>query len=136
VQAVFTYTNATPGITTTLTRQDVTLVGAPTAAGLELTKAVDKANAQPNEVITYVLTYRNTSSQPLAQVVISDATPTFTTYVGASAVCLAPLPAALTACVATTQPAAGSPGALKWTLSGTLSPNSTGQVRYQVRVNQ
>lgn len=132
VQAVFTYTNASPALTSTLSVIDTTKVGV-VAAGLVLRKTVDKATALPNDTVTYTLTYQNNSNVSLASVVINDATPAFTTFL--SATCVLPLPAAITACTALSIPAIGGVGVIKWTLTGTLSPASTGQVRYSVKVD-
>jgi uncharacterized repeat protein (TIGR01451 family) len=132
VQAVFTYTNASPALSSTLSVIDTTTVGA-VAAGLVLKKTVDKATALPNDTVTYTLTYQNNSNVPLASIVINDATPAFTTFL--SATCVLPLPTAITACVALPVPAVAGVGTIKWTLTGTLSPSSTGQVRYSVKVN-
>jgi uncharacterized repeat protein (TIGR01451 family) len=132
VQAVFTYTNASPALSSTLSVIDTTTVGA-VAAGLVLKKTVDKATALPNDTVTYTLTYQNNSNVPLASIVINDATPAFTTFLSAS--CVLPLPTAITACVALPVPAVAGVGTIKWTLTGTLSPASTGQVRYSVKVS-
>ena len=130
VQAVFTYTNASPALTSTLSVIDTTTVG---TSGLVLTKTVDKATALAADTVTYTLTYINNSNEPLANIVINDATPAYTTFL--SATCVLPLPAAITACVALPVPAVAGVGTIKWTLTGTLSPSATGQVRYSVKVD-
>ena len=117
---------------------DTTTVGA-ISAGLVLTKAVDKATARGGDTVIYTLTYQNNSNAPLASIVINDATPSYTTFVSASCVVpplpLPALPAAITACTITTAPAVGAVGTIKWTLTGTLSPASTGKVEYKVIVD-
>ena len=130
VQAVFTYTNASPTLASTLSVIDTTTVG---TAGLVLTKAVDKTAALAGDTVTYTLTYINNSNVPLASIVINDATPAYTTFL--SATCVTPLPAAITACVALPIPAVAGVGAIKWMLTGTLSPSATGLVRYSVKVD-
>ena len=113
---------------------DTTTVGA-VSAGLVLTKAVDKATARGGDTVTYTLTYQNNSNASLASIVINDATPSYTTFVSASCVVPPALPAAITACTITTAPAVGAVGTIKWTLTGTLSPASTGKVEYKVIVD-
>jgi uncharacterized repeat protein (TIGR01451 family) len=132
VQAVFTYTNASPVLTNTLSVIDSTTVGA-VSAGLVLTKAVDKVTAQGGDTVTYTLSYQNNSNASIASIVINDATPAYTSFLSAS--CVPPLPAAITVCTVTSAPAIGAVGSIKWTLTGTLSPASTGQVRYSVKVD-
>jgi uncharacterized repeat protein (TIGR01451 family)/fimbrial isopeptide formation D2 family protein len=132
LQAVFTYTNANPALAATLLVIDSTTVGAG-SAGLALTKIADKATALPGDTIIYTVTYQNNGGSPLGTIVISDATPAFTTFLSAG--CTLPLPAALTACSVSTQPAVGGQGGLQWTLTGSLSPAATGQVVFAVKVN-
>jgi hypothetical protein len=64
--------------------------------------------------------------------VITDATPAFTTFQAAS--CGAPLPANVTSCSVTTQPAVNASGSVVWTLGGSLLPGGSGTVLYTVRV--
>ena len=132
IQALFTYTNASPALTSTLSVIDTTTVGV-VSAGLVLIKVVDKATAQAGETVTYTLSYQNNSNASIASIVISDATPAYTNFL--SATCVLPLPAAISACSVTSAPAVGAVGTIKWTLTGTLSPSSTGQVRYSVKVD-
>ena len=132
LQAVFTYTNANPALAATLLVIDSTTVGAG-SAGLVLTKTTDKATALPGDTITYTVAYQNNSSTPIGTIVISDATPAFTTFVSAG--CALPLPAGITACSTSTQPAVGGQGGLQWTLTGALNPASAGQVVFAVKVN-
>ena len=106
------------------------MVGSPTTAGLTLVKTVNKPTATPGEVITYTLAYANQSSEPLANIVISDATPSFTTFVAASN---DPLPQSVTA-VTVTAPTTGASGPMQWTFTGTLPPGSSGTVSFQVRL--
>ena len=71
----------------------------------------------------------------LKPLLINDATPAFSSYVGGSAPCPVLLPVGLT-CTAVIAPAAGSPGALQWIFTGTLAPGAQFAVTYQVRVDQ
>jgi uncharacterized repeat protein (TIGR01451 family) len=139
-QAVITVTATfTGGIL--YTRTDVTTVGAAGGAGLTLAKAVRNLTlggasgtsntARPNDVLEYTITYTNTSSGPLSSIVITDATPSFTTYQAGS--CGA-LPANITACNVTTSPGAGNAGSIVWTLTGSLIASGSGTVSYTVRV--
>ena len=64
--------------------------------------------------------------------VVTDATPAFTLY--QSAACGA-LPANLTGCSVTTQPALNGTGSIVWTLTGSLQSGASGSVTYQVRVS-
>jgi len=130
--ALFTYTGATPSLSATLTRQDVTTVGNPTTAGLTLSKSVDKPSAAPGATITYTISYTNTSSDVLKNVVIYDNTPAFTTFVSGSN---GPLPLDLTG-VVLSAPSPGQRGAMHWTFAGTLRPGGAGTVTYQVTLDQ
>ena len=65
---------------------------------------------------------------------ISDATPAYTTYL--SAACPATLPAGMTACSVSSQPAVGAQGGLQWSFSGSLTPSAQLSVSYVVKVNQ
>ena len=104
------------------TVRNVTQGGAATTAG----------SARPNDVLEYTITYTNTSPSPVSAIVVTDATPAFTTYL--SAACTPPLPAALTSCTVTTQPAVNGTGSVVWTHAGSLNSGGSGSVTYQVRV--
>ena len=142
LSAAFSYTNASPVLSATLIATDVTTVGQPGA--LALSKLVNNVtqggaaatavSATPGDNLQYTLTAVNNGSQALSTLVISDATPAFTTYVSAS--CPASLPAGITACAVSTQPAVGGQGGLQWTFAGTLPSGAQLVVSYQVKVNQ
>jgi uncharacterized repeat protein (TIGR01451 family)/fimbrial isopeptide formation D2 family protein len=131
LQAVFTYSNAFPALGATLLVIDSTTVGAG-SSGLVLVKTADKATALPGDTINYTVSYQNNSSTPLATIVISDATPAFTTFVSAG--CTLPLPTAITLCNFVTAPAPGGGTSIQWTLTGSLNPASVGQVVFAVKV--
>ncbi len=131
VQASFAYTNANPTLTAAAFVVDSTTAGVG-ASGLVLTKTTDKTTASVGEVITYTVTYQNNSSQPISTIVVSDATPTYTSFVAASC---GPLPAAISTCVLTTVPSLGGVGSIRWQLGGSLNPASSGQVVFSVKVD-
>jgi len=108
---------------------DLTTVGLP--SGLTLLKHVDKSSAEPGEVLLYTIIYRNDGAAPITQLVISDATPSYTTYVPGSASC-ASLPPQLTSC--TPAPPPGATGSVTWSFSGALDPGASGTVTYSVSV--
>jgi uncharacterized repeat protein (TIGR01451 family) len=130
VSATLTYSGASPALALTLTRADTTTVG----TGLSLVKAVDKASALPGEILTYTITYSNNSSGALNNVVISDSTPAFTAYVGASAGC--PLVVVRTSCTVTSEPANNATGTIQWNITGSLSPGVSATVQFRVQVQQ
>ncbi len=125
ITATFTPTN---GPVQTLSRSDLTTVAANT--GLLLTKTVDKATAQSNDVLLYTITYRNAGAQPLTDLVVKDATPAYTTFVSAANGTLAPGLNAPTIAA----PSAGNKGAVSWTFGGSLNPGQSGTVVFSVRV--
>ena len=131
VLASFSYVNASPALAASLSVADTTTVGAG-AAALVLTKTVDKATASPGTNISYTVRYQNNGNTPINTIVISDATPAFTTFI--SATC-GPLPAAISGCVIAAAPVVGGIGSIQWQLTGSLSPASAGQVEFVVRLN-
>jgi hypothetical protein len=92
------------------------------------------SNANPGETLQYTLTAVNNGSVALSALFINDATPAFTTYL--SAACPVTLPAVITACTVSVQPAVGTPGSVQWTFTGVLAPSGQLTVSYQVKVNQ
>ncbi|MGI9341568.1 MAG: SdrD B-like domain-containing protein [Gammaproteobacteria bacterium] len=132
-QADFQYSGA-PIINTEIQRDDLTLIAAPADIGLALQKAVDRATALPGATLTYTLTYQNNGTDPLSDIVIIDTTPAFTTFFSAS--CTAPLPASISGCATTTEPAVGASGPIEWTLDGSLDSNASGSIEFQVIVDQ
>ena len=141
-QAVISVTSTFDGVQI-ITRHDTTTVGAVAGAGLVLSKTVRNVTlgsgpgtsntARPNDVLEYTVTYTNTGSGTLSTIVITDATPAFTTF--ESAACGAPLPGNIASCVVSAQPAVGAAGSVVWTLGGTLLSGGSGTVAYQVRVS-
>ena len=137
VSATFTPLSGAP---TSATRTDITTVGSAGGAGLALTKTVRNIGtggsastsnaARPGDMLEYVISFTNNAAEPLSSIIINDATPAFTTFV--SAACVNPLPANLTACAVTAQPAPGAAGAIAWTLSGALASTQNGTVVFRV----
>ena len=117
-----------------LQAMDITTVGASTGGALALVKAVDQTTALPATVLVYTVTFTNQGTSPLSNLVVYDATPSFTTYVGGSAQCVLPLPANLTTCTPSA-PAGGGTGQLSWTFTGTLAPGRSGSVQYSVTID-
>jgi mucin-19 len=140
ITATFTPSSGPPVVL--YTRTDLTTVGLPGGAGLNISKTVKNittggtsttANtARPGDTIEYTITYNNTSASPIGTIVINDTTPAFTQYVLAS--CVTPLPTAITACVVSTQPPVNGAGAIVWTLTGSLAPGATGSVVFRVQL--
>jgi len=130
VTANFSYTNAAPVLVAAAVHSDVTTVGNPTTAGLTLVKAVDKATAFPGEILNYTLVYQNTSSGNLTNIVISDTTPAYSTFVNATA---GALPPNLTG-VTITAPTSNTVGAINWQFNGLLAPGNSGTVGFGVQV--
>lgn len=132
VEALMRYNNS--ALTTNLSVTDLVTIAETSSVGL--VKKVNATQAQPGDVLTYILTYKNSSAAPVSGLVIDDATPPYTTYVGSSAVCQQPLPASLSGCTVSLQPADGGTGAIRWTFSGSLQSGSEGQVKFLVKVSQ
>ena len=130
LQAVMSYSNASPPLSVTLTNEDTTTVGGPGGPGLALVKSQDNATPLPGGRITYTIAYTNQGSGAITSIRINDTTPAFTLFV--SATCLPPLAAGLSACSVTGSPAVGATGAIEWTLVGSLLPSATGQVSFVV----
>lgn len=129
-----------PGPSVTLTRTDLTTVA--TDGALLLHKTVRNVSTggssgtantvTTGNILEYSVDYSNSGNTSLQVIVINDETPAYATFV--SALCVTPLPAALSACAVTAQPPAGATGSIAWTLSGSLAPGATGTVKFQVTV--
>jgi uncharacterized repeat protein (TIGR01451 family) len=140
VSAACQYSNASPALAATVSASDLTTVGA--TGTLSLVKLVSNltqgggaataVNANPGDTLQYTLTATNTGAQTVSTLVISDATPAFTTFV--SAACPGTLPAGVSSCSVTTQPAAGGTGAVQWSFGGSLRSGGALTVTYQVRI--
>lgn len=132
LRADFTFTGATPALTQSLTQTDLTLVGTGGAAGVTLTKAVDKTSAKPGDTITYTITFMNESPVTLRNIVVSDVTPAFTRFTSAG---VSSSPASLgTATI--TAPTANATGAIRWTFPGDLAAGASGVLVFAVTIEQ
>ena len=129
LNAVFTYTNASPALTNTISNTDITTVA--TGTGLSLVKSTDVPSAKPGQDIVYTIVYTNSSDKPMTGLVVDDFTPGFTTFVSATA--SAP-PTGLTG-PTIVQPGVGATGTIRWTFGGTLAPQATGSVSFVVKIN-
>ncbi|MDY0746733.1 hypothetical protein SNE35_19635 [Paucibacter sp. R3-3] len=127
--ASFAYANT--ALTRDQQRTDVTTIGPPTAAGLQLVKTVDRAAARSGDVITYTIAFANLSSDALSGIKITDATPAYTVFQSAS--CGA-MPSAQLVCTVSVQPAAGGTGRVEWSLAGPLGSGLGGQVVLVVKL--
>lgn len=127
VGASFAYANS--ALADALARNDLTVVGTSTDAGLHLAKSVDKSSAKSGDVLVYTITYANHSASGIKHIKIFDSTPAYTVFT--SAAC-GPLATGLTGCSLTAQPSAGATGKVEWSMTGTLSPGATGTVTLQV----
>lgn len=144
LKATTSYTNANPALTAIVLSTDTTTVIQQGA--MTLLKQVNNItqggtagtlnNALPGNVLQYQLTLSNAGSKPLTQVVVNDATPAFTTFTSATCPSTASLPAGLTACTVSAQPAVGGQGPVVWTFTGSLNPGGQTVVSYQVTVAQ
>jgi uncharacterized repeat protein (TIGR01451 family) len=140
LSAACQYSNANPALAATVSAGDVTTVGS--AGTLSLAKlvanltqgggAATSGNAHPGDTLQYTLTATNTGAQAVSTLVINDATPAFTTFV--SAACPGTLPASVSSCTLTAQPAAGATGAVQWTFGGSLASGAALVVTFQVKV--
>ncbi|MFY9260493.1 MAG: hypothetical protein WAO71_08305 [Gallionella sp.] len=125
-----TFANPTAGVSFSYVRHDTTTVGQPTAAGLSLVKQVNTPTASPGTNIVYTVVYTNSSTGPLSNVVIHDATPAYTTFQSAGC---GTLPLNFTVC-SITNPAVGASGSIIYTFTGTLAPAASGAVTFTVQV--
>jgi uncharacterized repeat protein (TIGR01451 family) len=128
--ASFDYAVASPALAAADALDDVTTITF--ANGLVIAKSVDHATAPPGGYLVYTISYSNPGTVPISNIVIRDATPTWTVFDSASC---AASGAGITGCSLTQQPAAGATGTLAWTLAGSLAPGGSGSVSFRVRVN-
>ena len=100
---------------------------ATTGAGFGLNNS-----GRSGEVLIYRIIYTNNSSAPLTNLVINDTSPPFTVR-GANPAAYLVTPTGLTNGVVT-QPANGASGAFAWPFTGSLNPQATGIVTFEVTI--
>lgn len=128
---------ATATDTTTIVAGDVVMTKTQSVNGAAATQG--NAVAKPGDTIKYTILVRNTGGAPVTNVVVSDTTPAFTSYSTTNSAGTAD-PAAFTigagaAVAATTAPANGAAGTIKWTIP-TLNPGEVATVTFNVKINQ
>ena len=153
VQASFSYTGAMSALTATYTLNDLTTVS---GGALDLKKEVRNLTqngvfgfdnlAKSGETLEYRITYTNNGPAPITGLDVNDVTPSYTTFVAATA---GSTPAAMTACAKRTpgnpapQPtvpcatvqSTGGTGPLRWSLTGPLDPGASGTVLFSVKLD-
>ena len=127
---------ATATDTTTIVAGDVVMTKSQSVNGAAATQG--NAVAKPGDTIRYTILVRNTGGAPVNTVVVSDTTPAFTTYSVNNSAGVAD-PASFTigtgaAVVATSAPANGAAGTIKWTIP-TLNPGEVATVTFNVKIN-
>lgn len=145
IKAFFELVNLT-GVTEDLINTDTIKVG---QASLELIKRVRNVTlaqtfstsnaALPGHVLEYEIKFLNTTTYPLANFSVQDATPSYTVFVSAS--CPSVLPSGLISCVVpshatATAPSINSSGIIRWNFTGALQAGASGAVTYQVKVQE
>lgn len=151
--AVLTLLNSSPGMSATYTTTDITAVS---RSAVVLTKEVrnftqngtfgTNNQAKSGEVLEYRISYTNTGTSPVSNLVINDATPEYTSFVLAQTDAT---PISLSGCAKVTPAnapplppldcdapqAAGGTGALSWTFTGNLPGGAAGAVIYRALVD-
>ena len=144
VSAGFVYGGSAAPAAAALGAIDVTTVGG--AGSVQLFKQVANLtlgagysaadSALPGNTLQYQIQISNQGTLPLSTVVVNDATPAYTSFVSAACPAAAAMPAQLTGCAVSAQPAAGATGGITWTFSGTLAPGARTAVTYDVQISQ
>lgn len=125
--------------TTTIVAGDVTLTKSQTVLAANGTTVITantqgNASALPGQIIRYSIAVRNTGGAPVTNIVVSDATPAFTTYTTTGGAATYTLDGAAVANPTVTAPANGSAGSLSWTIPS-LAPGSVATVTFNVLIN-
>jgi uncharacterized repeat protein (TIGR01451 family) len=108
-------------------REEVGVEVPPKRPGLAVIKRVSAGEAEPGDIVTYVIQYRNMSNTPLRAVSVVDSLLPRLEYVPGSA--LGPEGTVFS----TADNRAGSTE-LRWDLPGVLQPGQEGSVSFQVKV--
>lgn len=137
--ASFSFTNASPALSASYTRRDVTVVS---NQALGLAKSVRNVTqggsfatsnqARSGDVLEYQIVFQNNGATPINNLAVYDATPAYSSFV--SAAC-GSMPAGLTACSASTVPAVGAAGNVRWSFTGALGGGEQGTVLFRVKVD-
>ncbi len=85
-------------------------------------------SAKPGECLIYKVTLTNLGTQPVSNAVISDTTPSFTTYVANSA--------SVTPAGTPTAPAGGSAGTVSGTVTGSVASGGSAALTFAVKIAQ
>ncbi|MFT4174597.1 MAG: hypothetical protein QM639_18670 [Rhodocyclaceae bacterium] len=126
--AQFTYTNATPALSQSLTATNLADVGLRSGGALVLVKSVNRSSALPGDTVIFVINFTNAGQAPISNIVIADTTPAFTRFAAAST---DTTPSGMTA-PTISAPAPGAIGDIRWTFGGQLAPGASGAVRFSV----
>jgi uncharacterized repeat protein (TIGR01451 family) len=94
---------------------------------LILVKCADRTCAEPGDVVTFMLRYSNQGGRPITDIAVSDSLSPRLEYIPGSA--QADRPA-----VFTTQTNEAGSVILRWEISGTLQPGTSGALRFKARV--
>lgn len=128
------------GAPSNYTRTDLTTVGASSMTASKEVRNVSTAGAfgtnnaaLPGQTLEYRVTFTNTGTATLSSVIVNDATPVYTTYVGGSAGC--PGLVTRTTCTVIAEPANATAGTIQWSMTGTFAAGATATVSFQVKVD-
>ena len=135
--ADFEYSGTASSLQMTVT--DITTV-ANDVSGLKLHKTVQNVTqnsaetsqmnqANPGDYLLYRIYYRNTGTSPITDLKVDDTAPPYTDMQAASASC------DVTPTGMTCSPVVAAQS-VKWTFTGAMPGGSSGQVSYQVRIDQ
>jgi fibronectin-binding autotransporter adhesin len=152
VTANLTLTNANPSLSASYSVTDTTTLG---NVALSLLKEVRNLTtggawgttnqAKSGDLLEYRITYTNNSASPMTTLILTDTTPSYTTFRSAQA---GTTPTALGACMKKTPQntssnpevecavvqGVGGKGTVQWRFDGVLEPSATGDVKFKVMV--
>ncbi len=104
---------------------------------LVLTKAVDKIQANPNEILTYIIIYTNSGDIPAKNTVIIDVIPSNTTLYGTATGAGTTIDYYKTDGTPgwVSNPAGHTITKIRWTFNGDINPGVNGNFSFQVKIN-